>query len=86
MTKTIAIKKKELVRDEFIHKYIHESGINILLWRSNNGIYFFDIIMPDTEETTYTTFSNIKKVAQSREENEKVIEEFFGTFSKKSRS
>lgn len=84
-TKAIATKTKELVRDEFIHKYTHESGIDVFLWRSNNGVYFFDVIMPDEEETTYSVFSNVKSVAKSREENEKAIEDVFGMFPRKSR-
>lgn len=75
------VKARDLDRAFFIHKYTHKNGLNIFLWKSSKGSYFFDAILPDKEETTYTFYSNVKSVAKSREENEKFIVDFLGVFS-----
>lgn len=82
-TTTTTTKSKELIRAEFIHKYTHDSGMDVFFWRSDNGTYFFDLIMPDKEETTYTVFSSVKSVAKNREENEKFIKKFLDALPKK---
>ena len=75
------VKAKDLDRAFFIHKYTHKNGLSVFLWKSSKGSYFFDAILPDEEETTYTFYSNVKSVAKSREANEKFIVNFLGVFS-----